>query len=369
MFSRSKNDLRKVAFSFGTLALMSLSSASVQAQSRYDDSYGGDRNYREPIVSIYEDCDFRGDRRDISVGDFRSMRELDFGNDSLSSIRVPRELEVILYEHDDFDGDYARVDRDISCFDYDWNDEVSSLRVVYADDRRSRNDRYDRPRYEERSRNEDWRQNNRSDRGRVNFNDGVTAKNVSQVTFDNRVLQQVSKTEWKVINEYRDSTIYRETGRDRENVYLQNRYSGEQIRIDLSFNDVTVIGSGNRKQRYEITSRKAVAFTQPDKPRAQPQRAPNRRISGQCFTYKAYTTGGDAGVRFVGKDGFYRFNRKAKTGRICHDGSLVMEMNKTAPGTRVIIEINGSRFVFEAGESGELRNNWYRKSVTLLVNR
>ena len=74
-------------------------------------------------------------------------------------------------------------------------------------------------------------------------------------------------------------------------------------------------------------------------------------------------------MRFVGKDGFYRFNKKAKTGRICHDGSLVMEMNKTAPGTRVIIEINGSRFVFEAGDSGELRNNWYRKSVTLLVNR
>jgi hypothetical protein len=103
-------------------------------------------------------------------------------------------------------------------------------------------------------------------------------------------------------------------------------------------------------------------------PVAPVQVGPNRRIASACFNYRAYTTGGQGGIRFHGKDGFFQFASKGHSDRICHNGPLVMEINKTAPSTEVIVDINGEKFRFGANETPDAYlNTWYRKKVTLVV--
>ena len=71
--------------------LMGMLSQGAQAQGNY---YDRDSYRQEAYISIYEHCDFKGERRDIAVGDFASMRELDFDNDSMSPYRFPENSKL-----------------------------------------------------------------------------------------------------------------------------------------------------------------------------------------------------------------------------------------------------------------------------------
>ncbi len=366
--------LTTVKQSFGVLvAALVLAPSATLAQGNYNNGYQGSGYEQEPYISIYEDCDFRGERRDVSVGEFRNMSQLDFRNDSMSSIRVPRELEAIIFQHDKFKGDYARIDRNVRCFDDSWNDEVSSLRVEYTKKRFDRNGDGNRNNgriYGGNDRVEDPRPRRDQTRDvRRNFNDGVTAKTVSQVVFNNRVLQRINQTQWHIQGR-RGLAQYNVTRRDDSNVYLQNQHTSEKIRIDLFANDVTIVKPRGAQQRFAITSRKGRVAATPRRQQPVVNRGPSRRINSNCFDYRAFTAGGQGGIRFHGKDGFHRFDKKATQGRICHNGTLTMEINKTNPNTKAIVEIDGRRFVFAKGEKEtSLKNNWYRKEVRLKVGR
>ncbi|MCH2191866.1 MAG: beta/gamma crystallin family protein, partial [Gammaproteobacteria bacterium] len=223
--------------------LASILPQGLQAQGNYYDR----ESYRQgPYISIYEHCDFRGERRDIGVGDFASMRELNFGNDSISSIRVPRELEAIIYEHDRFKGDYTRVDRDVRCFDKTWNDEVSSLRVV------------NHPRG-----GGNWSQRPPSGHGgqggnfgtyNPGFNhharDGVTGFNVKQVVFDGKVLKKVSSTEWQMADPYAGTVRYTEALKNRYKVELKNKTTPQRILLDLRTNQALVNFNSNNQKTF-----------------------------------------------------------------------------------------------------------------------
>lgn len=336
-----------------------LSPIKASAQGYID---GNEKRYGDvPLVSIFEDCDFRGERRDITVGEFNSMRTLDFGNDKLSSIRVPRGLEVVIFKDDNLKGDYARVNKNVRCFDDYWNDEVSSLTVEYADGAASH--KPSKP-YKPKPRSHDDR--------RDQYNDGVNGRNVSKVAFKGRVLQQVGSTTWELQDFRRGVSQYTEVRRDSQSVTLENQYTSAQLRIDLFANDVTMIGPRGKVTRFPIKSREASLASKPRKPNKPDvvKRGPNRRIKGECFAYRAYTNGGQGGIRFHGKEGFHRFTKKGHKGRICHNGTLTMEMNKTDPNTQVVVEIQGKGFVFGRGEKEDAyRNTWYRKLVKLKVSR
>lgn len=357
-------------FAVGALTVMSPISAL--SQSGFN---------QEPYISIFEHCDYRGERRDIAVGDFRRMGELDFGNDSVSSIQVPRELNAVIFEHDDFKGDYARVDRDVRCFDRTWNDQVSSLKVEYRKGVQ-RNESRDKPTVYGGQTNERDRYQNRDNRPRdnraraqdqqIHFSDSVNSKNLAQVVFNNRVLQQVGDRVWQVQDRRNGVSQYNEVNRDDSSVYLKNQTTGERIRIDLFVNDVTITGQNRQPQRFAITGRKAhaVSFQPPKPPINTAANEPSRRIRASCFNFKAYTDGKAGGVRFLGKDGFHRFDKKAHAGRICHNGTLGMEINKRDFDTNVTIEIEGRAFTFASGEKEDrLQNNWYRKGVKLVVGK
>ncbi len=347
----------------------------------YNDSRGG-YDDRDALVTVYEHCDFRGASRVVEPGDYRSMASIRFGNDQMSSIRVSRGSEVTIYEDDDYRGAYARIDRDISCFDKSWNDKVSSMSVKsdrYSDNlRRGGDNRYDN------NRRADDRVRNRDDRrygadrpaNQRDRNNNVTAKNVSQVVFGSSVLQQKSKKHWELRDPRGGVSQFKENSRDENSVYLQNNYTAEKVRIDLFANDVTFINRNGRQDRYVITRKQAALASTPaqrPRPAARPEvsnRAPSRRINSECFNFRAYTKGGQGGLRFHGKKDFYRFNKKVQTGRVCHNGSLTMEINKTNPNTEVFVEIEGNRYRFARNEAHDAyKNDWYRKKVRLKVGR
>jgi hypothetical protein len=360
-------------------------SGSAAAQGNYRSS----NDYGQGVI-VYEHCDFKGRSETLRAGEYRRLRDSKIGNDSISSIRVPRGSEVVIYEDDDYRGTYARIDRDIRCFDRQWDDNTSSISVRDTGDNRrnagQRNNRYDDRSYDNNnydySRRDSTRTTNRNNgRDRANNNHqnqaNVTAKNVAHVVFDGSSLQQVGKNQWSLDKPRSASKQFDEVRREGDSVYLENKYTTERIRIDLFANDVTIVARGGRQQRYSI-DRKNAALDAGRNSRANnpavvavpTTRSPNRHIKSECFDFKATTRGGNGSLRFHGKDGLYRFNTKASTGRICHKGVLTMEIGKTEPGTDITIEISGNRYRFAAGEKEDkFLNNWYRKSIKLRVGK
>lgn len=354
-------------------------SGAVSAQGNYrasNDYTGG--------VTIYEHCDFRGKSQTLRPGEYRSLRDAGFGNDSVSSIRVPRGGEVVIYQDDNFRGSYARLDRDIRCFDKQWNDEASSISVRDSgyssggdyngrSNSSSRNDRYNDHAYDGRNYDNRRRGNERGNNYGLN-QVTVTTENVAHVVFDGASLQKTSKRQWSMVRTRGRSQQFQEVRRDRDSVYLEDKYTRERVRIDLHANDVTFIGGDGRQQRYGI-DRKIAGLASSNDPYSDEAVRPtsssnNRRIRSQCFNFKAYARGGNGSVRFHGKKDLYRLNSKVTTGRICHSGSLAMEIGKTQPGTEVTVVINGNYYLFKAGErENTYVNNWYRKLVKLSVGK
>jgi hypothetical protein len=355
----------------------------VHAQS--SNQYNDRRDIGYDQVTVYADCEFRGESRSISVGDYVNMGSFDFDNDEMSSIRVPQGLEVTLYKDDKFRGNYARISRDIYCFDDTWNDETSSMRVssINQNAERSSANRggYESQREDSRSyrnqRGSDYRQNNQGNqsynqRASRNTQAGVNAHNVSQVSFDNRVLQQTNNKQWQIVSPRRGVSQYNEVSRDTNSVHLQNQYTAERVRIDLFTNDVTLVDRNGRRSTFPITNKRAESNRAGNTHNSQTvaNNTPNRRIKGNCFDYKAYSRGGAGGIRFHGHEGFTQFRSKPHTGRICHDGSLTMEISKTLPSSEVTVEIQGKKFRFAKNEKADAyKNTWYRKKITLSLGR
>lgn len=344
------------------LSTLTISTASAQNGTYYDRNNGA-----SDYVTLYEHCDFRGKSRDVLVGEFRNMRSVSFDNDSVSSVRVPRGMDLVVYQDDDFRGGQIRFDQDAACFGRQWNDRVSSLRVRYSSDNGHRrgNDRN----HTNNNRGYDDRNNNDRRRGDEN----VSAETVSQVYFDNKVLQQTSATNWS-LNRAGGGPQgilmqFKEVRRDQNSVYLQNDYTAEKVRIDAYANKITMTDRDGRKQFYSIQLKQALMGTRPPVP-VTSRSEPSRRIAQECFDYRATSRGGEASVRFDTRESLKRFNNSTVTGRVCHKGSLTMEIAKRNPSTDVSIKILGRDFRFVPNEQeDELKNSWYRKRVRLKVGR
>lgn len=118
-----------------SILLGAMADDSALAQ-RYNDDY--DENDEEgPGVIVYRHARFKGNRLFIPAGEgIRDLRAEDF-NDEISSIEVVGGATAIIYEHKNFNGESARVNRsvaDMVRFDGgfgggNWNDRVSSIKV------------------------------------------------------------------------------------------------------------------------------------------------------------------------------------------------------------------------------------------------
>ena len=348
--------------------------------------YQGGSDYQNALkdyITLYEDCNYEGARVALSVGAYENMGVVQFGNDKVSAIRVPEGFTVKIYEHDDYRGDAARILDDIRCFDKKWNDRVSSI-IVDSDNRR---------RYQKKNDYDDdgWRLD-RADRTRANTkkNSHITGRNVTRVVFGNRLLQQTGPTVWQMTGGRGAAVQFQEIRRDDNLVLLQNNAIAQRVRINLAENNVTFVNRGRSPEWFSISSVQDAAFatapvaTTPrvTRPSARPTNVPprqptpktpvssqpNRELRGPCFNYKAYTRGGEGGLRFHGDNAFNQFRTNPLTGRICGKGPITMEINKKSLSTDVLIEIQGRTFRFSPNEKEDvLRNTWYRKLVKLVV--
>ena len=334
------------------LAIVLLTVSTAQAQNRPISS--SDQRYQANGVVIYSECGFRGQSQIVGVGEHSKIDNLRFPNDQMSSIRVPAGLEVIIYEDSKFRGAYARLNQDVDCFDRSWDNTVSSMRV--SGSRAGYNPGYPTPNAP---------------------NPSITVNNVGYVTFANSELRRVNSNTWALGTRNQNSAItnFNVANRDQTSLYLQSTMSAESIRINLQANTVTYFTANGLTQSYPIQQMQA-GVNMPNNavaPKPAPQNPvvgnePNRRISGQCFNYRAYTRGGNGGLRFLGKDVVERFSTSPVTGKVCHSGALSMEITKTESRTDVIVEIQGRSFRFAANEKEDrLLNNWYRKDVRLVV--
>jgi len=334
------------------------------------------QTYQQDYITIFEDCNYSGDRRTLSVGEYNNMRSIDFGNDKLSSILVPNGFTVTIYEDDDYRGDKARIVHDIRCFDRQWNDRVSSLTI----DSENARSYHQRPAYDS-----DGRRINRprignrnavnprvvNQTGRIAAN--TTGLNVARVVFANQLLQQTNQNDWQMTDNRTGSVLQlKEISRDDNTVQLQNQFTAQRVRIDLFAKDVTVVNRNGQPQRFNITSAQpSLVITQPTTRPAPPVNNPvnpSRLINGPCFNYKAYSRGGIAGVRFHGQKGFNQFGQKELSGRVCGDSVVTMEINKKNLATDVLIEIQGRTFRFAPNETADsFRNTWHRKLIKLVL--
>ncbi|MEZ5035626.1 MAG: hypothetical protein R2796_11590 [Chitinophagaceae bacterium] len=80
------------------------------------------------FVTLHEDCNYSGKQVELYVGNYRYY-QMKIGNDELSSLQIPPNLKVIIYEHDNFKGKSKTLYSNVACLPDGWNNNVSSLKV------------------------------------------------------------------------------------------------------------------------------------------------------------------------------------------------------------------------------------------------
>lgn len=89
----------------------------------------------ERLPIFYENCDYSGKSIVLDVGD-HNMNQLGLDNDSLSSVKIPKNFTVTLYENADFQGRNVILNKSESCLSnitvdgLTFDNQVSSIKIV-----------------------------------------------------------------------------------------------------------------------------------------------------------------------------------------------------------------------------------------------
>lgn len=113
----------------------------------------------------------------------------------------------------------------------------------------------------------------------------------------------------------------------------------------------------NRRHNHDYDDK----YSKPVKP---------HRPRKQCVAYSVKAIGGMGGFRFQHniKD-FKRLDKNGYLGKVCGRQHVEFELSKVNPAVKVVLKINGKRFVYGA-HSGHDRhiNNWHRKYYSLSLD-
>jgi hypothetical protein len=90
---------------------------------------------QSPVV--FTDVHFAGKSQSLKAGDYRTAN-LTIGDDVISSIRVPDGFKVVVFEHDNFEGDFFEIPTSVPSLDF-WSDRISSIRVIDLQNRTTTN--------------------------------------------------------------------------------------------------------------------------------------------------------------------------------------------------------------------------------------
>lgn len=81
-------------------------------------------------ATVYQHCKFAGYKARLAPGRYTmaQLKKKGVKNDDLSSIKVPKGYEIVLFEHDNFSGRKLRLKNNDSCLiDNSFNDTISSI--------------------------------------------------------------------------------------------------------------------------------------------------------------------------------------------------------------------------------------------------
>lgn len=82
-------------------------------------------------ATLFKDCKYRGQSRVLYPGRY-SLDQVGFRGSSLSSIRIPRGLKVVLYDgYQPGTGEKVRFTGDVECLGGGWNDRARSVVIEY----------------------------------------------------------------------------------------------------------------------------------------------------------------------------------------------------------------------------------------------
>ncbi len=83
-------------------------------------------------VQVFEHANFQGRSQALPKGRYDdALKQITIGNDTLSSLQVPKGLVVRLYEHFHFQGRFIETREDTPAITLSWNDRASSI-IVYG---------------------------------------------------------------------------------------------------------------------------------------------------------------------------------------------------------------------------------------------
>ncbi len=92
--------------------------------------------YASNKVTIYEDVDFKGNRKELDEGEYNIYDLLGIGDNKLSSLTVPAGMKAIVYEYEDFRGrsktftSNVKDLRKVKVEGKSFNDATSSIRIA-----------------------------------------------------------------------------------------------------------------------------------------------------------------------------------------------------------------------------------------------
>ncbi|MNX28773.1 Glucan endo-1,3-beta-glucosidase precursor [compost metagenome] len=84
------------------------------------------------VITVYKDCNYTGFSGGLTIGDYNLARLNTLGvlNDDISSLKVAKGFQAILYQDDNFSGTSTVINADNSCLNTTWNDKVTSIRIL-----------------------------------------------------------------------------------------------------------------------------------------------------------------------------------------------------------------------------------------------
>lgn len=305
----------------------------------------------DPEVIIFSECGFNGHATRVPLGQHSKIKNLGFANDAVSSIKIPAGVSVQLFKDDRFKGAAITLAQSTPCLDRYWNNQASSIKVDI--------NRLDQPK------SAPWTKHEYT-RG---------ADQLQSLRFENSVLTRESAQKWQLRAGAGGRAPFSVVRQTQSTLALKSDISQERIRIDLTQNTVTYTAGAGLSQVFAIQNKQWRNGSWGGKDYSNEwdrgkMKREKHSFKSNCVSYKAYSDGGNAAIRFQGKDLTERFSSRAVTGRVCHTGSLTMEINKTDLDTHVVVEIQGKRLVFARNEAPlRLLNNWYRKEVRLVLGR
>ena len=84
-------------------------------------------------VQVFEHANFQGRSQVLPKGRYDdALKQITIGNDTLSSLQVPKGLVVRLYEHFHFQGRSIEIRENTPAITLSWNDRASSI-IVYVE--------------------------------------------------------------------------------------------------------------------------------------------------------------------------------------------------------------------------------------------